>query len=124
MTAQEMQEQWLKNNKPKQCEDGGYVITDIMRKSKSHRDSLTEETKITEYKYDGLQVEDNDGRVLLISFKTRRYKERGDKAINIYNRKILSYTCKKSIPPEISEETICDKLQSGEYKVVTNKEIL
>lgn len=87
LSIKEMQEQFFKNNKVKKLEDGGCQLTDIERKSISHRSGYFVESEY-EALYDGLVMYDKNNKRVVITFHSRSY---GVASRTIDNAKITYY---------------------------------
>lgn len=109
----EMQKAFLKKTKLKKVEDNGYNLSDIERKSASHRSSYSKESEY-EYIYDNVKIEH---RGLVETIYANKRKTVVEKT-NIQNR--TYYTIGKQ-GRRITQNTIKKMIENGIFKVVTNK---
>lgn len=121
-SLKEMQEEFLSKNKVKKIDDGGSHLSDNQRHSRSHRDSLYDETNYNT-KYDGIRCYDELNTRIIIKFLFRKSGKEYGKAL----KKGISHINYYKVGEELNkgtkmrESTISKKFELGIYTINPKK---
>jgi len=119
MTDKEMQEAWLKNNKPKKCDNSGSeYMQDNFRKSKAHRGKNDYQT---DPMWKEIKIKTNEGKE--ITFMPNQYRT------NILNGYKSAISKDKLVPVwfykspfagfgNVRENTIIENITNKEYTII------